>query len=60
MIFFENQGIISSISLTVLVLFYLILIELGNDNLKKILKPVIIVLISIFLIMAIATIASKV
>jgi hypothetical protein len=59
MITLENVGHISPILLTVLLIGYLILVELGNENLKKTLLPSVIVLMIIFAIMAVMDIISK-
>jgi hypothetical protein len=59
MITLENVGHISPILLTVLLIGYLILIELGRENIKKTLLPPVIVLIIVFAIMAVMDIISK-
>ena len=60
MLTLETVGTISPILLTVLLIGYLILIELGRENIKKTLLPQVIVLMIIFVIMAIMDIISKV
>ena len=60
MLTLETVGTISQILLTVLLIGYLILIELGRENIKKTLLPQVIVLMIIFVIMAIMDIISKV
>ena len=59
MIALESVGKISPIFLTVLLIIYLIIAELGSNKVKKSLKPIIIVLIIIFLIVAIIDVLSK-
>ncbi len=59
MITLGSVGKISPIFLTVLLIGYLILVELGNEKIKKTLLPLIIVLIAVFLIIAIIDIISK-
>jgi len=58
MITLNNLGQISPIILSVLLIAYLIIVELGNEKIKKTLKPIIIVLIIIFLIIAAISIYS--
>ena len=50
---------ISPIFLTVLLIAYLILVELGNEKIKKTLLPLVVVLIVLFLIIAAVDIISK-
>lgn len=52
MIIFEQPGIVNSIALTVTLLIYLIMSELGNEKLKKALMPFIVVLLAVFAIVA--------
>jgi hypothetical protein len=52
MIIFEQPGIVNSIALTVTLLIYLIMSELGNEKLKKALMPFIGVLLAVFAIVA--------
>jgi hypothetical protein len=52
-------GKISPIFLTVLLIGYLILVELGNEKIRKALLPLVIVLIAVFLIIAVMDIISK-
>ena len=52
-------GKISPIFLTVLLIGYLILVELGNEKIKKALVPLIVVLIIVFVIIAVMDIVSK-
>ena len=59
MITLEVVGKISPILLTVLLIGYLILVELGNEKIKKTLLPMIIVLMVVFAIMAVMDIISK-
>jgi hypothetical protein len=59
MITLEAVGKISPILLTVLLIGYLILVELGNEKMKKTLLPLIIVLMVVFAIMAVMDIISK-
>lgn len=56
MITFQNLGEISPIFLSVLLIAYLILVELGNEKIKKILLPLLIVLIAVFLVIAIISV----
>jgi hypothetical protein len=56
---FQPEITISGIFLSVLVITYLILSELGNEKLKRVLKPIVIVLIGVFLIIAVMSIRSK-
>jgi hypothetical protein len=60
MITLETVGKVSPILLTVLLIGYLIIVELGNAKIKKTLLPLIIVLIVVFAIMAIMDIISKI
>jgi len=60
MLTLETVGEVSPILLTVLLIGYLILVELGNSKIKKTLLPLIIVLIVVFAIMAIMDIISKI
>ena len=59
MITLEVVGKISPILLTVLLIGYLILVELGNEKIKKTLLPLIIVMMVVFALMAIMDIVSK-
>jgi len=59
MITFNDLGQISPIFLTVLLIAYLIIVELGHAKIKKTLLPFVIVLIGLFLIIAIIDIISK-
>ncbi|KHO53793.1 MAG: hypothetical protein QT05_C0001G0015 [archaeon GW2011_AR13] len=59
MITINNLGEISPIFLTVLLILCLILIELGNDKIKKMLTPFAIVLVFLFAIVAVTDIISK-
>jgi hypothetical protein len=59
MITLETAGSISPILLTVLLIGYLIIIELGPDRIKKSLLPIVIVLMVIFVIVAVMDIISK-
>jgi hypothetical protein len=60
MLTLETVGKVSPILLTVLLIGYLIIVELGNAKIKKTLLPLIIVLIVVFAIMAIMDIISKI
>jgi hypothetical protein len=59
MITLEEVGEISQILLTVLLIGYLILVELGNNKIKKTLLPLIVVLMAVFAIMAVMDIIKK-
>ena len=59
MIFNEVSGFISPIALSVLLIAYLMIIELGNKKLKKILLPIIITLFIVFAIIFVQDILSK-
>jgi O-antigen ligase len=59
MITLGEVGKISPIFLTVLLIGYLILVELGHEKIKKALIPLVIVLIAVFLIIAVVDIISK-
>jgi len=59
MIFGGLSGVISPIALSVLLIVYLMLVELGSPKVKKLLIPVIIVLMVIFGIIFVQNIASK-
>lgn len=59
MIILNSLEKISSIFLTLLLIGYLILVELGSEKIKKRLIPLVIVLIILFLIIAVMDIASK-
>jgi len=52
-------GIVSPIALSVLLIIYLMTVELGSPRIKKLLLPVLIVLMIIFGIIFIQNIASK-
>ena len=56
MIILSKLGVISPIFLTVLLIAYLMIVELGNEKIKEALRPIVIVLIVIFLIIAIISI----
>ena len=56
MIVSDSIGNISPIILSVLTIAYLMLFELGNDKIKHALRPLIIVLIAIFLIVALLSV----
>jgi hypothetical protein len=51
-------GNLSPVLLSVILIVYLMLVELGNDRMRKALMPFVIVLTIIFLIMAITSIYS--
>jgi len=59
MIILNSLGKISPIFLTLLLIGYLILVELGNEKIKKMLLPIVIVLIVIFLIIVVIDLFSK-
>ena len=59
MITLNSLGEISPIFLTVLLIAYLILVELGSKKIKKTLMPLVIVLIVLFMIIAVRDIISK-
>ncbi|MFH1310797.1 MAG: hypothetical protein ABIH65_00120 [Nanoarchaeota archaeon] len=59
MITLNNVGDISPIFLTVLLIGYLILAELGGKKIKKTLFPMIIILLVVFFIIMVIDIASK-
>lgn len=59
MITLNEIGDISPILLTVLLIAYLILAELGSPRMKKTFLPVLIALMIVFLIIAILDIVSK-
>ena len=59
MITLNSLGEISPIFLTVLLIAYLILVELGSKKIKKTLMPFVIVLIVLFMIIAVIDIFSK-
>ncbi|MFC1682123.1 hypothetical protein ACFL0X_00730 [Nanoarchaeota archaeon] len=56
MIITDKIQTISPILLTLLVIFYLILTELGNPNLKKTLHPFVIALIVVFAVLAVISV----
>jgi hypothetical protein len=58
MINFQNLGNVSPIALTLVLLVYLMIVELGNKKLKKALFPFVLVLCIVFLILAINSIYS--
>jgi hydrogenase-4 membrane subunit HyfE len=58
MITYSNVEGISPIILSVLLIAYLMIVELGNEKTKKVFKPFIIVLIVIFSILAFKSIYS--
>lgn len=53
------MGTISPIVLSVLLIIYLMIVELGSPKMKKILTPILIVLAIIFAIIFVQNIASK-
>jgi hypothetical protein len=59
MITLEKIGEISPILLTILLIGYLILVELGHERIKRELIPLIIVLMIVFVIMAVMDIIKK-
>jgi len=59
MIIINNLGQISPIFLTVLLIACLILVEIGNKKIKKMLTPFVIVLVILFGIIATFDIISK-
>jgi TctA family transporter len=59
MITLSTVGSISPIFLTVLLIIYLILVELGDEKMKKTLLPLVLVLIVVFLIGAVISIISQ-
>ena len=59
MITLSSVGRISPIFLTVLLIIYLILAELGDKKIKESLLPLIIALMIVFLIILVIDIASK-
>ena len=59
MIAFGILGKISPIFLTVFLIIYLMIAELGNEKVKKSLLPFILVLIALFLIVAVLDVLSK-
>jgi len=59
MILNNIPGAISPIALSVLLIAYLMIMEFGNDKIKKILQPVIIALFIIFAIIVFQDIWSK-
>jgi len=59
MIFDGFSGVISPIALSVLLIVYLMTVELGSPKIKKILIPVLIVLIVIFGVIFVQNIAGK-
>ncbi len=58
MITLNNASEISSIFLTVILITYLIIVELGNKRIKKALFPFILLLIIVFLIIAVTSVYS--
>ena len=56
MITLAKVGEISSIYLTVLLIIYLIIVELGNRRIKKALMPFVVVLAIVFMIIAIISV----
>jgi hypothetical protein len=52
MINFNDLGKISPIYLTVVLIIYLMIVELGNKKIKKALTPFIIILVIIFFVIA--------
>ena len=59
MILLNSLEKISPIFLSVLLIGYLILVELGSEKIKKTLLPLVLVLIVVFLIIAVVNIVSK-
>jgi len=59
MIILNDFGILSPILLSVILIVYLMVYELGSENIKNSLKPMVIVLGVIFAISAILDILSK-
>ena len=59
MILLSGLGQISAINLTVALIVYLMMAELGNEKMKKALLPVIIVLIAAFVIIAVMSVYSQ-
>ncbi len=59
MIALENVGSISPIFLTVFLIGYLIIAELGSEKVKRSLIPLLVVLIAVFLIVAVKDVISK-
>lgn len=60
MINFSDIDSISPIFLSVLLIIYLIIAELGNPKVKKTLLPFIVILIVIFAIIAVIDVISKI
>lgn len=58
MITIENVNNVSPILLTVIVLIYLLIVEFGDDEVKRIFKPFLVVLMIFFLILAAQSIIS--
>ena len=56
MITLANLGEISPIFLTVLLIIYLIIVELGNKKIRKALMPFVVVLAIVFMIVAIISV----
>jgi hypothetical protein len=56
MITLDKLGEISPIFLTVLLIIYLIIVELGNKKIKKALFPFVLVLAIVFLIIAVISV----
>ena len=56
MITLAKLGEISPIFLTVLLIIYLIIVELGNKRIKKALMPFVVVLAIVFLIIAVISV----
>jgi uncharacterized protein YacL len=58
MIFLPEKEKISAIALTVLLIIYLLMAELGSEKLKKALLPFIITMLAVFILIAGASIIS--
>jgi hypothetical protein len=58
MITFQDLGSISPIALTVVLIAYLMLVELGNERIRKALLPFVVILTLVFLIIAASSIYS--
>lgn len=59
MIISNTVGLLSTIALSLLLIVYLIIIELGNKKIKNALLPFVISLIVIFAIIVVQDVASK-
>jgi hypothetical protein len=58
MIYLPQTGNVNPIILSLILIFYLLLVELGNKKMKKILMPTVITLTIVFLGMAITDIVN--